>query len=172
MAMVVTKTNAREVSVGSVKFVAFSNVTGVYPDVLVWERTDSGWAPIAWRSSPDSSDEVSLDDLELEIVTRDSGVVLLGSDCTRQQFYEFVFGTDAFSDSAFTETDSEELGFDSDVWYPAQFEAPDYLMSDHDYLVEYHEGLNWEEAESEVRKDLNALNEHTHVEMYGHSYKA
>ena len=172
MAMVVTKTNAREVSIEGVQFVAFSNVAGVYPDVLVWERTDSGWAPVAWRSSPDSSDEVSLDDLELEIVTRDSGVVLLGSDCTRQQFYEFVFGTDAFSDSAFTETDSEELGFDSDVWYPAQFEAPDYLMSDHDFLVEYHEGLNWEEAESEVRKDLNALNEHTHVEMYGHSYKA
>ena len=172
MAMVVTKTNAREVSVGSVKFVAFSNVTGVYPDVLVWERTDSGWAPVAWRSSPDSSDEVSLDDLELEIVTRDSGAVLLGANCSRQEFYELVFGTDAFSDSAFAESEAEDLGFDSDVWYPAQFEAPDYLMSDHDYLVEYHEGLNWEEAESEVRKDLNALNEHTHEELYGHSYKA
>ena len=172
MAMVVTKTNAREVSVGSVKFVAFSNVTGVYPDVLVWERTDSGWAPVAWRSSPDSSDEVSLDDLELEIVTRDSGAVLLGANCSRQEFYELVFGTDAFSDSAFAESEAEDLGFDSDVWYPAQFEAPDYLMSDHDYLVEYHEGLNWNEAEDEVRKDLNALNEHTHEELYGSSYKA
>ena len=170
MAMVVAKTNAREVSV-STKFVAFTNASGVYPDVLVWERTDSGeFAPVAWRSSPDSDGCVSLDDLEMEIETRDGGAVLLGEDCTRQQFYEYVFGTDAFSESEFTE--SEEEGFESDVWYPAQLEEPDYLMSDNDCLVEYHEGLDWEKAESEVRKDLDALNESTHVEMYGHSYRA
>ena len=169
MAMKTIKTNARELSVSGVKFVAFSNVAGVYPDVLVWEHTESGWAPVAWRSSPDSADEVSSDDLEMEAETRDGGAVLLGEDCTRQQFFAFVFGTDAFADSEFTE--SEELGFESDVWYPAQFEAPGYLMSDDGYLVEYHESLDWSEAEAEVRKDLDSLDEHTHEEMYGSSYK-
>ena len=166
-----TKTTIREVSVESVKFVAFTNTSGVYPDVLVWEHTESGWTPIAWRSSPECSGEVSSDDLELEILTRDGGAVLLGEDCTRQQFYEFVFGTDAFAESAFADSDSEELGFESDVWYPANLEAPDYLMTDNGVLVEYHEVLDWAESEAEVRKDLNALNEHTHEEMYGSSYK-
>ena len=172
MAMKTIKTQAREVSVSdSVKFVAFTNASGVYPDVLVWERTDSTeWTPIAWRSSSSWAGEVSSDDLELEIATRDSGVVMLGADCTRQQFYEYVFGTDAFSGSAF-ESNPEELGFESDVWYPAQFEAPDSLMSDHDYLVEYHEGLNWNESEAEIRKDLDALDEYVHEEMYGSSYR-
>lgn len=172
MAMKTQKTMAREVSIEAAKFVAFSDADGVYPDVLVWESTDSGWTPIVWRSSPEESPEISDSDLELEIMTRDSGAVLLGSDCTRQQFYEYVFGSDAFKDSAFSESNPEELGFDSCVWFPAQFEAPDYLKSDNDYLVEYHEGLDWEESEAEVRKDLNALNEHVHVEMYGHSYRA
>ena len=171
MAMVVAKTNAREVEVSdSVKFVAFTNTSGVYPDVLVWERTDSGWAPVAWVDSPDSADEVSNEDLELEIETRDSGAVLLGEDCTRCQFYEFAFGTDAFAESEFKE--SEDLGFESDTWFPAQFEAPEYLKSNNDYLVEYHEGLNWAKAEDEVRKDLDALDEGTRMEMYGSSYRA
>ena len=172
MAMKVTKTNAREVSVSNVKFVAFSDVSGVYPDVLVWERGESGWTPIAWRSSSSFAGEISDSDLELEILTREGGAVLLGSDCTRQEFYEFVFGTDAFAESEFKETDPEELGFESDVWFPAQFEAPDSLMSDHDFLVEYHEGLDWAESEAEIRKDLDALNEYVHEEMYGHSYVA
>ena len=171
MAMKTIKTQAREVSVESVKFVAFSNTSGVYPDVLVWERTDSGWTPIAWGSSSSFAGEISSDDLELEILTREGGVVLLGADCTRQQFYEFVFGSDAFKDSAFAESDPEELGFESDVWFPANFEAPGELMSDNDYLVEYHEGLDWTESEAEVRKDLDALDEAVHMEMYGHSYK-
>ena len=173
MAMKFTKTTNREVSVSSFQFVAFTNASGVYPDVLVWERTDSGeWTPIAWRSSSSFAGEISSDDLELEALTREDGAVLLGENCTRQQFYEFVFGTDAFKDSAFTESDPEELGFDSCVWFPAQFEEPDSLMSDNDYLVEYHENLDWEQAEAEVRKDLAALNEHVHEEMYGHSYRA
>ena len=172
MAMKFVKNQAREVSVADVKFVAFTNTSGVYPDVLVWESTDSGWTPVAWRDSPDCSEEISSEDLELELLTREGGAVLLGADCTRQQFYEFVFGSDSFADSAFADSESAELGFDSDVWYPAQFEAPDYLMSDRNYLVEYHEGLNWEAAEDEVRKDLDSLNEHTHEELYGSSYMA
>ena len=172
MAMKFVKTQARDVSVESVKFVAFSNVSGLYPDVLVWERVESGWTPIAWSSSSSFAGEISSDDLELEVLTREDGAVLLGENCTRQQFYEFVFGTDAFKDSAFTESDPEELGFDSCAWFPAQFEEPDSLMSDNDYLVEYHEGLDWEHAEAEVRKDLDALAEHVHEEMYGHSYRA
>ena len=173
MAMKTVKTNAYEVEVSdSVQFVAFTNVSGVYPDVLVWEHTESGWTPIAWRSSPDDAGEISNEDLEMEIATREGGAVLLGADCTRQQFFSFVFGSDSFADSAFADSESAELGFDSDVWYPAQFEAPDYLMSDRNYLVEYHEGLNWEAAEDEVRKDLDSLNEHTHEELYGSSYKA
>ena len=171
MAMKTIKTQAREVSVESVKFVAFSNVAGVYPDVLVWERMESGWTPIAWNSSSSFAGEISGEELELEILTREDGAVLLGSDCTRQQFYEFVFGTDSFAESAFEDSDPEELGFESDVWFAPQFEAPEELMSNRDYLVEYHEGLNWEEAEGEVRKDLDALNEYVHEEMYGHSYK-
>lgn len=171
MAMKVTKTNAREVSLDGVQFVAFSNVSGVYPDVLVWERVESGWTPIAWRSSSSFAGEVSSDDLELEILTREDGFVFLGTDCTRQEFYEYVFGTDAFKDSAFKDSDPEELGFDSCVWFPAQLAEPDSLMSDHDYLVEYHEKLDWSEAESEIRKDLDALNEAVHEEMYGHSYR-
>lgn len=172
MAMKVTKTNEREVSLDSVKFVAFSDVAGVYPDVLVWERGESGWTPVAWRSSSSFAGEISSEELELEILTREDGAVLLGSDCTRQEFYEYVFGTDAFAESEFVDSDPEELGFDSCVWFPAQFEAPDSLMSDHDYLVEYHEGLDWEESEAEVRKDLDDLNEYVHEEMYGHSYRA
>ena len=172
MAMKTVKTNAREVSVDGVKFVAFSNVSGVYPDVLVWEHGESGeWTPVAWRSSSSWAGEISTGDLELEILTRDDGAVLLGADCTRQQFYEYVFGTDAFADSAFTDSDPEELGFDSCVWFEAQFEAPDSLMSDNGYLVEYHEGLDWNESEEEVRKDLDNLNEYVHEEMYGHSYR-
>ena len=172
MAMKFVKNQAREVSVADVKFVAFTNTSGVYPDVLVWESTDSGWTPVAWRDSPDCSEEISSEDLELELLTREGGAVLLGADCTRQQFYEFVFGSDSFADSAFADSESAELGFDSDVWYPAQFEAPDYLMTDNNYLVEYHEGLDWVKAESEVRKDLDALDEHTNVELYGSSYMA
>lgn len=172
MAMKTVKTTEREVSVDGVKFVAFSDVAGVYPDVLVWERGESGWTPVAWSSDSSFAGEISDSDLELEILTRGEGVVLLGSDCTRQQFYEFVFGTDAFKDSAFAESDPEELGFESSVWFPAQFEEPYALMSNSDYLVEYHESLDWEEAEAEIRKDLDALNEYTHEEMYGHSYVA
>ncbi len=172
MAMKFIKTTTREVSVSNAKFVAFSNVAGVYPDVLVWEHVESGeWTPVAWRSSSSFAGEISDADLELEILTREDGAVLLGADCTRQQFYEFVFGTDAFAESAFAESDPEELGFESCVWFPAQFEAPDSLMSDNDYLVEYHESLDWSEAEAEVRKDLDALDEYVHMEMYGHSYK-
>ena len=172
MAMKTIKTQAREVSVAAAKFVAFSNTSGVYPDVLVWERTDSGeWSPVVWRSSSAFAGEISDSDLELEVLTREDGAVLLGSDCTRQQFYEYVFGTDSFKDSAFKDSDPEELGFDSDVWFPAQFEAPDSLMSDNDFLVEYHEGLDWEQAESEIRKDLDQLDEAVHMEMYGHSYR-
>ena len=174
MAMKTIKNQAREVSVEDAKFVAFASTSGLYPDVLVWERDEESgeWTPIAWVDSPSSSEEVSLDDLELEVATRDGGAVLLGEDCTRQQFYEFVFGSDSFADSEFKESDPEELGFDSCVWYPAQFEAPGFLKSNSDYLVEYHEGLDWEQSESEVRKDLDALNESVHVEMYGHSYRA
>ena len=164
------KTQAREVSVNSVKFVAFTNVSGLYPDVLVWEHVESGWTPVAWVDSPDSDGEVSTGDLEMEVETRDGGAVLLGSDCTRQQFYSFVFGTDAFAESEFADSDVE--GFESDVWYPAQFEAPGFLKSDNGYLVEYHEGLDWSEAEAEVHKDLDSLDEHTRVEMYGSSYRA
>ena len=172
MAMRFTKTTTREVSLDGVKFVAFTNTSGLYPEVLVWERTESGWTPVAWVDSPDSANEVSSEDLETEVATREGGAVMLGSDCTRQQFYEYVFGTDSFAESAFADSDSTELGFDSDVWFPANFEAPDYLMSNNNYLVEYHEDLDWEQAESEVRKDLDALNEHTHEELYGSSYRA
>ena len=171
MAMKTQKTQA--VSLNVAKFVAFSNTSGVYPDVLIWERTDTdSWTPIAWVSSSSWAGEISSDDLELELLTREDGAVLLGSDCTRQEFYEFVFGSDAFAESAFAESDPEELGFESDVWFPAQLEAPDSLMSDNDYFVEYHEGLNWSESEAEIRKDLDNLNETVHMEMYGHSYRA
>ena len=172
MAMKTIKTCEREVSLSGVQFVAFSDVAGVYPDVLVWEHTESGWTPVAWRSDSSFAGEISDSDLELELLTREDGAVLLGSDCTRQQFYEYVFGTDAFAESAFADSNPEELGFDSDIWFPAQFEAPDSLMSNNDYLVEYHEGLDWSDAEAEVRKDLDALNEYVHEEMYGHSYRA
>ena len=171
MAMKTIKTQAREVSLDSVQFVAFVNASGVYPDVLVWERTEGEWTPIAWRSSPDSSAEIPSEELELEVATRDGGAVLIGEECTRQEFYEYVFGTDAFKDSALAESDPQELGFESDTWFPAQFEAPEYLKSNNDYLVEYHEELNWSEAEGEVRKDLDSLNESVHEEMYGSSYK-
>ena len=172
MAMKTVKTTTREVSVEGVQFVAFSNVSGLYPDVLVWEHTESGWTPVAWVDSPDSDSEISSEDLELELLTRDGGTVLLGADCTRQQFYEYVFGSAAFAESAFADSDPQELGFESDVWFPPQFEAPGYLVSDSGYLVEYHEDLDLEQAETEVRKDLDKQNEHTRVEMYGHSYKA
>ena len=172
MAMKFVKNQAREVSVNSAKFVAFTSTSGVYPDVLVWERTESGWTPIAWVDSPDSADAVSSEDLELELLTREGGSVLLGEDCTRHEFYEYVFGSDAFAESEFSESDPQELGFESDSWFPAQMQEPGFLMSNNDYLVEYHEGLDWEESEAEVRKDLDVLDEDTRVELYGSSYRA
>ena len=167
------KTTATTASLdSSAKFVAFANTSGVYPDVTVWERLESNWTPVAGMSDCDFGREISSEDLELEVLTRDGGAVLFGADCTRQQFFEFVFGTDAFEGSAFAESDPEELGFESDVWFPANMLPPDYLVSNNGCLVEYHDGLDWDQAEAEVRKDLDALNEYTHREMYGHSYMA
>ena len=145
-------------------FVAFRNPEGMNPDGVVWERTDSGWRCIAWDGDDYAPSDV--DDMELELVDAVSDGVTefyFGSGCSREEFFSYVFGHDLESDGA--------MGSDD---YPPHMEAPEsmYALDGWHYYSFTLDPEQVEKQEHELREALERLNEHTHVEMYGHSYRA
>lgn len=150
--------------VANATFVAFRNPDGVYSDGVVWERVDSHWTCVAWDG--DSYGPSDVDDMELELLTAVAdGVVefFFGSDCSREEFFEYVFGNEEESDGA----------FGSDYDYPPHMEAPASMFAKDGYHY-YDFTLDPEQIEKQersLREALDRLNEYVHEEMYGHSYR-
>ena len=145
-------------------FVAFRNPSGMNPDGVVWERTDSGWRCVAWDSDDCAPGDV--DDMEMELVDAvDNGVTsfYFGSDCSREEMFSYLFGHEAESDGA--------MGSDD---YPPHMEAPESMYAKdgwhfYDFTLD---PKRVEEQERELREALERLDEDVHVEMYGSSYRA
>ena len=148
-------------------FVAFRNPDGVNPDGVVWERTGDAWKCVAWDGDDYVPSHVDDDDMELELVDAvDNGVTnfYFGSDCSREEFFSYVFGHEAESDGA----------YGSDYDYPPHMEAPAAMYA-HDDWHFYSFPLDpkkVEEQEAELHEALARLDESVHEEMYGHSYRA
>ena len=147
-------------------FVAFRDPEGVNPDGVVWERTESGeWSCVAWDG--DSYGPSDVDDMELEVMTAVAdgvGEFFFGSGCSRDEFFEYLFGHDAESDGA----------FGSDYDYPPHMEAPASMFAKdgwhfYDFTLDPEQV---ERQERELHEALDDLDEAVHVEMYGHSYRA
>ena len=146
-------------------FVAFRNPDGVYPDGVVWEKVDSHWECVAWDG--DSYGPSDCDDMELELLTAVSdgvGEFFFGSNCSREEFFNYLFGHEPESDGA----------FGSDYDYPPHMEAPASMFAkDGWHFYEFTlDPEKVEEQERELREALDRLDEHVHMEMYGHSYMA
>ena len=145
-------------------FVAFRDPDGVNPDGVVWEHVDSHWECVAWDG--DSYGPSDVDDMELELLTAVAdGVVnfFFGSGCSREEFFEYVFGHEAETDGAF--------GPDYD--YPPHMEEPASMFAKDNWHY-YNFTLDpkkVEEQERELREALDRLDEAVHMEMYGHSYR-
>ena len=147
-------------------FVAFRNPEGLNPDGVVWEHdVDSGnWRCVAWDGDSHPHD---VEDMELELVDAVADGVrnfYFGSNCSREEFFSYLFGHDAESDGA----------FGSDYDYPPHMEAPASMFA-RDGWHYYSFTLDPEKVEAqerELREALAELDEHVHVEMYGHSYRA
>ena len=145
-------------------FVAFRNPDGVYPDGVVWEKVDSQWTCVAWDGD---SHPLDVDDMELELVTAVAdgvGNFFFGSECSREEFFQYVFGHEPESDGAY--------GPDYD--YPPHMEAPASMFA-RDGWHYYAFTLDPEQVEKqerELREALDRLDETVHMEMYGHSYMA
>ena len=146
-------------------FVAFRDPEGVNPDGVVWERVDSHWECVAWDGEGYGPSDV--DDMELELMTAVAdgvGNFFFGSNCSRDEFFSYLFGHEAESDGAF--------GDDYD--YPPHMEAPASMFA-RDGWHFYNFTLDPEQVEAqerELREALDRLDEAVHMEMYGHSYKA
>ena len=146
-------------------FVAFRDPDGVYSDGVVWEREGDHWSCVAWDG--DSYGPSDVDDMELELVTAVAdgvGEFFFGSGCSREEFFSYLFGHEAESDGAF--------GPDYD--YPAHMAEPASMFAKDNwhYYAFTLDPKKVEEQERELREALDALNEHVHEEMYGHSYVA
>ena len=144
-------------------FVAFRNPSGVNPDGVVWERTDSGWRCVAWDG--DDYAPWDVDDMEMELVDAvDNGVgnFYFGSDCSREEFFSYVFGHEPESDGAYGPYD-----------YPAHMEMPAsmYAKDNWHFYSFTLDPKRVEEQERELVEALERLDESVHVEMYGSSYK-
>ena len=145
-------------------FVAFRDPEGVNPSGVVWEKVDSKWTCVAWDG--DSYGPSDVDDMELELVTAVAdgvGEFFFGSNCSRAEFFEYVFGHEAESDGA----------FGSDYDYPPHMEAPASMFAKDGWHF-YNFTLDpekVEEQERELRDALDRLDEAVHVEMYGHRYR-
>ena len=145
-------------------FVAFRDPEGVNPDGVVWERVGSHWESVAWDG--DSYGPSDVDDMELELLTAVADGVTnfyFGSDCSREEFFEYVFGHGEETDGA----------FGSDYDYPPHMEEPASMFARDGYHY-YDFTLDPEKVEHqerELREALDRLNEHVHEEMYGSSYK-
>lgn len=146
-------------------FVAFRDPEGVNPDGVVWEKVDSHWECVAWDGEGYGPSDV--DDMELELVTAVAdgvGEFFFGSNCSRDEFFSYLFGHEAESDGA----------FGSDYDYPPHMAAPASMFAKdgwHFYSFTL-DPKRVEEQEKELREALNDLNEAVHEEMYGHSYVA
>ena len=145
-------------------FVAFRNPDGVYPDGVAWERVGDHWECIAWDG--DSYGPSDVDDMELELIDAVAyGVVnfFFGSNCSREEFFEYVFGHGEETDGA----------FGSDYDYPPHMEEPASMFARdgwhyYDFTLDPE---RVEEQEHELREALDDLDEAVHMEMYGSSYK-
>ena len=145
-------------------FVAFRNPEGLNPEGVVWEKVDGSWRCVAWDG--DSYAPGDVDDMELELVDAVADGVkefYFGSDCSREEMFTYLFGHEAESDGA----------FGSDYDYPPHMEEPASMFAKDDW--HYYEFTldpeRVEEQERELHEELEKLNEHVHMEMYGHSYK-
>lgn len=146
-------------------FVAFRDPDGVNPDGVVWEHVGSHWECVAWDG--DSYGPSDVDDMELELLTAVAdGVVnfYFGSDCSRGEFFNYVFGHEAETDGA----------HGSDYDYPPHMEEPASMFAkDNWHYYEFTlDPEKVEEQERELREALDRLDEVVHEEMYGHSYRA
>ena len=145
-------------------FVAFRNPEGMNPEGVVWERTDSGWHCVAWDGDDYAPSDV--DDMEMELVDAVSDSVAefyFGSDCSREEFFSYVFGHEEESDGA--------MGSDD---YPPHMEAPVSMYASdgwHSYAFTL-DPKRVEEQERELHDNLVRADEYVHEEMYGHSYRA
>ena len=146
-------------------FVAFRDPDGVNPDGVVWERTTDGeWHCVAWDGESYGPSDV--DDMELELVTAVADGVTnfyFGSNCSRDEFFNYLFGHEAESDGA----------FGSDYDYPPHMEAPASMFAKDNWHY-YDFTLDPEEVERqerELREALDRLDEAVHEEMYGSSYR-
>ena len=145
-------------------FVAFRDPDGVNPSGVVWEKVDSKWTCVAWDG--DSYGPSDVDDMELELVTAVAdgvGEFFFGSNCSRAEFFEYVFGHEAESDGA----------FGSDYDYPAHMAEPASMFAKDNwhYYAFTLDPKKVEEQERELHDALDRLDEAVHVEMYGHSYR-
>ena len=174
MAMNVVKSVFREVSssdyntvtapLANATFVAFRNPDGVNPDGVVWEKSNDSWRCVAWDGDDCAPGDV--DDMEMELVDAVSDGVTnfyFGSDCSREEFFSYVFGCSAESDGA----------YGSDYGYQPHMEAPAsmYALDGWHYYAFTLDPEKVEEQERELHEALERLDERTHEEMYGHSYK-
>ena len=146
-------------------FVAFRDPEGVNPDGVAWEKVDGVWHCVAWDG--DSYGPSDVDDMELELMTAVADGVTnfyFGSNCSREEFFSYVFGHEAESDGA----------FGSDYDYPPHMEAPASMFARDDwhYYDFTLDPKRVEEQEKELREALDNLNEAVHMEMYGSSYRA
>ena len=162
----VTSRNFRSVTapLANATFVAFRNPDGVYPDGVVWERADGHWECIAWDG--DSYGPSDVDDMELELLTAVAdgvGEFYFGSDCSREEFFSYLFSHEPESDGA----------FGSDYDYPPHMEAPASMFAkDNWHYYEFTlDPEQVEKQEHELRQALDRLDETVHMEMYGSSYK-
>lgn len=145
-------------------FVAFRDPDGVYSDGVVWEREGDHWSCVAWDG--DSYGPSDVDDMELELVTAVAdgvGEFFFGSGCSREEFFEYVFGHEAETDGA----------FGSDYDYPPHMEEPASMFARDNwhYYAFTLDPEQVEKQEQELREALDDLDEAVHVEMYGSSYK-
>lgn len=145
-------------------FVAFRDPEGVNPDGVVWEREGDHWSCVAWDG--DSYGPSDVDDMELELLTAVADGVnnfYFGSDCSREEFFEYVFGHEPESDGA----------FGSDYDYPPHMEEPASMFARDNwhYYAFTLDPEQVEKQEQELREALDRLDEVVHEEMYGHSYR-
>ena len=151
-------------SLSDATFVAFRNPEGMNPDGVVWERTGDAWKCVAWDGDDCAPSDV--EDMELEVADAVADGVTgfcFGSDCSREEFFNYVFGHEPESDGA--------MG--SDYGYQPHMEAPASMYALDGWHF-YSFTLNperVEEQEAELHEALERLDESVHEEMYGSSYK-
>lgn len=148
-------------------FVAFRNPEGLNPDGVVWEKADGVWRCVAWDGDDYAPSDVDDMEMDLEIVSAvDDGVkeFYFGSECSREEFFSYVFGHGAESDGA----------YGSDYSYPPHMEAPASMLAKDNwhYYAFTLDPERVEEQEAELHEALARADEYVHREMYGHSYRA